>query len=262
MRLTTKKSRFIYPSCLNIFEKFPVIEYVFKFRFEESKNKTLISLVTQATFPCQEPHVTRCLCVSANVKPLAQCMMDGKCSVADSVLLLLIEKYRIIADCSDSCRLPAVFMCCLHTHPAPWFACWLPPPEENKQTNKKKQKNIYSCFPCHNGLEARWADVTHWGRELREGSQGTWRLRPSLPAAPRGLWWQPSIGVTGLTPVPFQTAPIAHTEHQPSVWTMSQAREYVCIRHCSRCRKDTERKGMSQSMLVLWLYFHSSLINK
>lgn len=44
MRLTTEKVDLYTQAVSNIFEKFPVIEYVFKFRFEESK--TLISLVT------------------------------------------------------------------------------------------------------------------------------------------------------------------------------------------------------------------------
>lgn len=141
---------------------------------------------------------------------------------------------------------------CAALIPTQHRGCCLPPPKENKQT--RQTKNIYS-LPHWSGGEVSWCNSL--GQENSgKGHQVMWCPHTSLPAAPTEACGGSSpSGVKGLTPVPFQTAPIAHTEHQPSVWKMSQAQECVRIHHYSRCKKDTEGKGMSQCMLVLWLCF-------
>lgn len=68
MRFVVEKADLYTQAVSNIFERFPIIEYVFKFRFKGSKNKTLISSVIWATLPCQEPHVARWLCIKADLK--------------------------------------------------------------------------------------------------------------------------------------------------------------------------------------------------
>lgn len=73
-------------------------------------------------------------------------------------------------------------------------AAFLPP----KETNKKKK--TYSCFLCHDGVEARWADVTHgwliFGGRRTQGWVTAWRgVRAHLSSSShRGLWWQLPIG--------------------------------------------------------------------
>lgn len=109
--------------------------------------------------------------------------MDGKCSVADSVLLLLIEKYRIIANFNRQLQWFLSPTCCLYvlpTYPLSTMVFLLASSPPRKQTNKKKQKNTYSCFSCHNGLEARWADVTHWGRRTQGRATGGLGIRTHL----------------------------------------------------------------------------------
>lgn len=135
-----------------------------------------------------------------------------------------------------------------------------------KETKKQKQtKNIYSCFLCHNGLEARWADLTHgwlifWCRRT-QGRVTRWcgilaHLSQQLPQRPvvAALHWESQGSLQFLFKLCL--SPVQSTS--PTYERCLRLRCMFAFIIVLGTKRTLKEKEMSSSLLILWLYFYNS----